>query len=513
MQPKSPSILILFSTFIIFGMAGCTPGTPTEGDAPKLFAGKTVRVACPDGPAASVVSTYKRTWENREGATVEVLRYDAAAAPQSVGAADAWVLAPAAMPQRAAADELLPLPQSIVGPDSSFGWTDLLPIYKDHLVLWKHTLRPEPLALPLLGESPLCLYRIDYFSEAARAAAFEKKYGRKIAPPVTWEDFADLAEHFRDTADANANKTKTKTSLPALAASDALLDREFFSIAACYARREMSPDEATRPDRNSQLFSFQYDFETGAPRIGTPGFVHALNIMKRLQACRPKGRVTNIADAFRDGSACLGIADMGVLTTLQKDTHLRDKIGIWRIPGGSRWFDYSSGKAVLTPAGNHVPYLGSKGWLAAVPKTSKEPDAAFSLLADLGGRERGNQIMVDPTWGGNPTRREHLERTRWEGFELEPGQLKALKESLRHTLQHPAMMNPAVRLRTITEAGHEAALLNELRKFLDSGAEDAAKVLSAVNTRWEELDRELEGRSAADDYRLSVGLLPKSTKQ
>ena len=509
MQPKSPALLFLFSTFLTWAVTGCTPGQPSDGETPKRFAGKTIRVACPSGRASAVVRTYSRTWANREGAKVEVLSYEPSARPESVGVVDAWILSPASLSRRAAADELMPVPLSITGPDSSFGWMDLLSIYKDHLVLWKHTNRPEPVALPLLGESPLCIYRVDYFAAAERSAGFKEKYGRKAAPPATWEEFADLAEYFRDTAKAAA--AKAKTSLPPLPAGDALLDREFFTIAACYARRAMAPDEPPRNDQSAQLFSFQYDHETGALRLTANGFKYALNLMKRLQDCRPKGEIANIADAFRDGSAALGLADVNVVAALQKEAVLHDKIGIWRMPGGGRYFDYVTGAEVMTPSGNRVPYLGSGGWLATVPRVSKEADAAFSLFADLCGRERSKDIMQDPLWGGGPTRRDHLDRSRWDAFELEAGQTKALKDALRQTLQHPAMENPAVPLRTITEATHEAALWNEVRQFLTKGG-DAGKTLTAVEARWLELDHELEGRSALNDYRLSVGLLPKSLK-
>jgi multiple sugar transport system substrate-binding protein len=509
MQPKSSAMLFLFSSFLTWAVAGCTPGQPSENESPKLLAGKTVRVACPSGPSAAVVRTYSRAWANREGVNVEVLTYDPSARLESVGIADVWVVPPAALSRRAAADELLPVPTTITGPDSSFGWTDLLPIYKDHLLLWRHTNRPNPVAVPLMGESPLCIYRADLFADAARAAVFEKKFGRKLAAPVSWEEFADLAEHFRDTA--RVAPGKTKTSLPPLPTGDAILDREFFTIAACYARRGMSRDEQPRNDRDAQLFSFQYDHETGAPRLATPGFIYALNLMNRLQDCRPKGVTTNIAEAFRDDGAVLALADMSVVAALQKEPTLRDKIGIWRMPGGGRWFEYAQGTEVLSPSGNRVPYLGSGGLLAAVPRVAKEPDAAFSLLEDLCGRERSSQIVIDPLWGGGPTRREHLERSRWDAFGLEPAQTKALKDALRQTMLYPALPNPAVRLRTITEGTHETVLLNELRQFLTKGG-DAAKVMATVSARWVELDREFEGGSALDDYRLSVGLLPKQLK-
>lgn len=499
MQPKRPATFILFSALLTCLVAGCTPPPPV-GIAPgQPLAGKTVRVACPQGPSAGVVRTYSKAWQSKEDAKVEVVGYDIASGPEHVKA-DVWVLPPAGMPQRAAAGLLQKLPDSIIAQESTFGWMDLLPIYREKLLRWNRAVS----AVPLTGESPICVYRADFVADAARGLAFQKKYNRPLAPPRTWEEFADLAEFFRDTAPGGA-----KPSLPPLPADDAALDREFFTIAACYVRRPVPADNRARDDNLDQLFSFQYDHRTGKPRLATPGFVYALELLKRLQKCRPSGTADSPVDAFRDDNAALALADVSLLTTLQKTHGMADKLGVCRMPGGSRWFEYTSGKAVPVsdPAGNRIPYLGSGGWLAAVPLGAAEPQAAFSLLADLAGRERSGQILIDPIFGGGPTRRDHLERTRWDSFGLEPERTRTLKDALRQTLEHSGMQNPAVCLRTSTAATHEAVLLKELRAFLKADGGDAAKTLAKVAACWEEMDKERGLEAARDDYRYSVGLL------
>jgi multiple sugar transport system substrate-binding protein len=496
MQPKRSARPILFSALLVCTVAGCTPPAPSEGGAAQPLRGKALRVACPAGPAAAVARTYSVPWSNRESAAVEVVEYDTGG-PESVKSADVWVLAPWVLPNKAAAGLLRPLPPTLIGPE--FGWMDLLPIYRERLLIWQGT----RCALPLMGEAPLCIYRADFLADPARAEAFRKKFGRKPAPPATWDEFADLAEHFRDTAPGGL-----APSLPPLPADDAALDREFFTIAACYARRAMPPDEAAREDKQHQLFSFAYDHKTGKPRLNTPGFVYALNLMKRLQKCRPAGTAASPAEAFRGGQAALGLADLGVLAGLQKLRPTADKAAVCRMPGGSRWFEYDTGKEVPALQGNRVPYLGAGGWLAAVTLGSTEPDAAFSLLADLAGRERGGHIVLDSLWGAGPTRREQLDRTRWDALGLEPERTRQLKDALRQTLEHPTVQNPAVRLRTTTEAAHAAALWKQVRAFLTGDGTDAKKALDAVVASWEAMDREREGTAALDDYRVSVGLLP-----
>jgi multiple sugar transport system substrate-binding protein len=417
-------------------------------------------------------------------------------------------MSPSEMPRLAAAGLLRPLPAAIKAPASNFGWADLLPIYQARLLIWDRV----PYALPILGESPLCIYRTDLFADGARAAAFEKKHGRKLAPPNTWEDFAELAEFFHDTAAGGP-----APSLPPLPAGDAGLDRAFFTIAACYARRAMPEDktqrEEKRADKPDQLFSFQYDHRTGKPRLTTPGFVYALNLMKRLQKCRPVSAVNfSTTNAFQEGHIALALADVSLLSTLQHTPATADKVGVFRMPGGGRWFEYASGEAVPAPEGNAVPYLGNGGWLAAVPLGAPEPDAGFGLITDLAGRERSSQIVIDPQWGGGPIRRDHLDRTRWDAFGLDPARTKDLKDALRQTLLHPLVQNPAVALRTTAATTHQVALLKEVRAFLTTEGGDAAKALAAAAARWEEMDKAREGDAARDDYRISVGLLPLPAK-
>jgi ABC-type glycerol-3-phosphate transport system substrate-binding protein len=239
-----------------------------------------------------------------------------------------------------------------------------------------------------------------------------------------------------------------------------------------------------------------------------------LNLMKRLQKCRPAGSSGDPEQAFRDGKVALGLTDVRTLTELQRMPKLADKWGVCRMPGGERWFDYTSGNPVSSPAGNRVPYLGSSGWLAAVPLGAAESDAAFSLLTDLAGKDRSGQIAFDPypMWGGGPTRVGHVDRSRWDAFGLDAERTKSLKDAIKQTVLHPAVQNPAVRLRMSDEAPHEAALLKEVRAFLAGDGGDAAQALTAAAKQWEQLDAAREGTAALEDYRLSVGLLPQMLK-
>jgi multiple sugar transport system substrate-binding protein len=498
MQPKSPLTRRLFAPLLVAAAAGCS-GRPAGVEGPQPFRDKVVRVACPGSPAAAVVQAYAKAWASREGARVEVVAYDPAAGPDAGTPADAWVVPPAVLPRLAAAGLLRPVPKALAQPDNPFGWSDLLPLYRERLLVWDRT----AYALPLLGESAVCCYRADWLADPARREAFERKYKRPPAPPATWEEFADLAEFFRDARPGGPGP-----SLPPLPAADAALGREFFAVAACYARRAVREDEPPRGDQDDQLFSFHYDHRTGRPRVDTPGFVHALRLLQRLQACRPKEAGAGPAAAFRDGKAGLCLTDAAHVSDFQKAPALRDQFGVCAPPGGAVYFDYALGKEQSAPQPNRVPYLGSAGCLAAVPQAAAEPDAAASLLADLSGRDRSAQILVDPRHGGGATRRSHFEHTRWDAFGLDPERTRDLKELLRQAVAHPGLKNPAVRLRTPDEAAHEAALVGGVRAALAGGADPAAALAGVVN-RWDELDRAKGVAAHLAAYRISLGLLPQ----
>jgi ABC-type glycerol-3-phosphate transport system substrate-binding protein len=232
-------------------------------------------------------------------------------------------------------------------------------------------------------------------------------------------------------------------------------------------------------------------------------------MLQRLQACRLAGSSATPEDAFRDGQAMLCLTDASWVVSFQKSPALRNKFGICPIPGGASYFDYRTGqKTPAPPEGNRLPYLGSRGRLAVVSRESPHATAAFALLAELSGPEVSGQIACDPLTGGGPLREEHLNRERWDAYDLDHARTDALREALKQALQHRSIKNPVLCLRIPDQAAHRDALVAELRPAL-TDKRDAVQALTAVRQRWLELDRAqgLEAHKTA--YRLSLGLLAR----
>ncbi len=256
------------------------------------------------------------------------------------------------------------------------------------------------------------------------------------------------------------------------------------------------------------MFSFHYDLKTGQPRLAEPGFVHALKLLQRLEKCRPAEPADHPEEAFRDGRAALCLADAPGLKVFQKTPALRDKVGLCRVPGGDRYFDFEKGVPHATPEGNPVPYLGGAGWLAVVPCAGEHPAAAFDMLAELSGPKTSNQIFLGEVGAGGPVRIDQIDRQRWDAFDLDETQALKLPAVLRDSLLHRSLKNPVLCLRIPDQESHRAILVKEVRAALLKGT-DAEKALRNVAEAWSKLDRERGLEAHQADYRRSLGLLAK----
>ena len=169
-------------------------------------------------------------------------------------------------------------------------------------------------------------------------------------------------------------------------------------------RRALSEGEWQRqrpPD--DEVFAFHYDWTTGQPRVETPGFLHALSLLQRLQKFRvPPGQPPG---KFSAGRAVLCIASPAWIGRFQEaGSPVAGKFAFCRVPGSGQFFDYRTGKATPVPGNQFVPYLGASGWLGVVSQSAGHPEAAFDLLAHLSDPETSRKVVVEPAWGGGAFR-------------------------------------------------------------------------------------------------------------
>ncbi|HEY7310106.1 MAG TPA: extracellular solute-binding protein [Gemmataceae bacterium] len=484
-------------------IAGCQRTPPSLSVPTPPHQGIELRVACPTEATAALLRERGQPWALRQGVKLVLVRPDSARTAElpDAASADVWIIPPSDLPRWAADGRLAAVPDKYTTRESPYAWPDVLPLYREQLIVWEDA----PRGLPLIGESPVCCYRTDLLEAPAHQTALSKLLGGKPTAPVTWEQFAQLAEYFRE----HGADGRPGPSLPPLPRDDAELDRLFYTIAAAFARRAVAAGEPRRAGHQDDVFSFHYDLKTGEPRISAPGFVHALKLLKRLQPCRPAEPAERPEEAFRAGRAALCLSDAPWVKTFQETPDLHDKVGVCPVPGGDRYFEFDSGKAHPAPEGNRVPYLGGAGWLAVVPRASPHADAAFDLLAELSGPETSKQVFLSATRFGGPLRGEQLYRHRWDSFDLPETQTLQLQKALQEALLHRGLKNPALCLRTPRQAAHRAALVKEVRAALRQDT-DAEKALQNVAEAWKKLDREQGVEKHRADYRRSLGLLARN---
>ena len=462
-RPGPRAVTAVAVAALAAGAAGCG-GAPEEtrrpaaADAP--FAGIALAVRCPDPRLAGVLAPLAKTWAARTGAAVEVT-----AGPMAPGdPADVGVVPFADLGAWADRGELVPVPAAVKDPAHPYQWTGVPAAYRgEPFAGWGG----QPFGLPLAGDGLVVAFRADRLADPPTRDAFQAMYGRPLAAPATWEDLADAAAFFAD-------RDKTP-SLPPLAADPGRLVRLHAQIAACYDRAAQGDAAPAGADpRGVESLAFQFRLADGRPRLDAPAFVRAAGWfadLKKSGAMPPDGPADPVA-ALAAGRAVFAVLTFDDVARLNGGTGRVDgRYGIAPAPGTRGYFDPKTGQFVAA-AGNYVPHLAG-GWLGVVRARSAHPEAAFDLLADLGGPARSVEVLAATGYG--PFRDAHFDRERllaWYGYGFDDGRTKALQDAAR-SFVGKAVRNPTFGLRTPDQAALTAALAAELERVAAGDASPA----------------------------------------
>ncbi len=508
MQPNYWSgrsiFLILAPICVMAGLlTGCSQSS-TPAPAPKPFPDATIRVASPVDPVArALLNRQGRLWEERSGGHVELVNEDAPCdvhifRPQDTGK----------IVGRLASIDLTPG----LGKDV-YEYSRILPLEIEHNMVWAGNF----VSVPLLGESLFCVYRADLLEsprhKAALTARFQTKFKRPLAAtgPVTWQQLAEIANYFANEQNWNdgENASIPRASLPPLSSSADGFDLEFNAVAASFARRAINQEKAaTLKDREkiARFFNYQFDGERGAAAIANPGFESAMTFLEQLQTFRPKGLAERPIDVFKAGKAVAALASLADLASLQDAASpVRDKFGVWRVPGSDVAFDSATGKvaSVADANGNLVPYYGHGGWMAGIDTSSSNNQSARDLILFLSSPEVSQEVVCGTQWAGGPTRLSHLEnRTFWFNYGLSPERTNQLVNALEG-YYHPTTLNPAYRLSIAAERQYMQVFAEKIRPAIEEG-KPAAAALQETAKAWDSLAPNRAARLT--EYRQSLGL-------
>ncbi len=470
---RAPIVLLALALIV-----GCENAQPNAGSS-RPFEGVTLTLRCSDPVFASAVSPIVKAWEARSGAKVTLRREPMALNDDS----DLAVIPAGALGEWAEAGQLASVPVELKRTDNPFQWFTLLPIYSERMVEWGG----QTLAVPLTGDGSVVVYRTDRFADKSTQAEYQKQFPRELAAPATWDEFADIAAFFA--------RRDQKPSLPPLPTDPNRLFDLFSRVAASADRRAMADTDVARlAGRDRDALAYQFSIITGEPRLNAFGFRKSAEWLHRLWSAKalpaPKaGASDDPAAALAEGRAVLALLSLDQLAHLPRENGaVPARFAIAGVPGAREFFDGATGKPATAPATspNYIPYF-STARLGVVRSRCTNAQAAFDLLADLGGPTRAAEFIATPGLGAGPTRSAHLDRDRltlWLGYGFDPSRSQALQNAMRHYVAI-SVKNPTVELRGPDRAKLVKSAAGSLRAI--GSGEKPEEALSRAGAEWRAL--------------------------
>lgn len=430
-HPRRSAELRSFCGLIVLFLTGCSGASGTSQTArnPGEFQEVHLTFACPDVRLRGLLEPMTRVWTHRTGAVVTIVPD----AMNSEDATDLAIIPYHALGEWAERDQLLPIPATMREPGHPFQFSSVLEVYRSETYAgWGSQL----LGLPIAVEGSALVYRADRFNEPAVQMDYQRRFGRRLAAPASWEEFANIARFFSDR--------DGRPSLPRVSGEPAQLELLFLRVASCFDRSMQAGEGFGSPD--SIAFFFRLD--SGKARVQTAGFVEAARWLRDLQVnkCFPNDGATDAPASLNDGRAVLGIVSLADIMELDREHRRIGRYGFAPIPGSKAAVNPATGALTPTPL-NSVPFF-TGGHLGVVRRGCKHPGAAFALLAELAGPARSQEIIAAGGYG--PTRESHLESDRlplWLGYGLDPEGTRLLQNVMRANLGK-SVRNPAFGLRT-----------------------------------------------------------------
>jgi multiple sugar transport system substrate-binding protein len=172
-------------------------------EAAKQYAGTTLNITWEAGlQALDPLNFSGPRWEELTGIKINVIEVPIAELftktlaehRARTGSYDLLNVVPAWIPDLAEAGVLEPLDEYIDKHGYREGLEDILPVYRDNQMSYQGTVY----GLPDDGDIIIMYYRRDLFEDPEHQQAFQEQYGRELAPPETWEEFAEVGRYFTE---------------------------------------------------------------------------------------------------------------------------------------------------------------------------------------------------------------------------------------------------------------------------------------------------------------------------
>jgi len=464
----------------------------------KPFAGQRVVVVTQTGEAiGGPVLTLGPEWTEMSGAEVELQTFAfgelfekiATALSTGTGKFDVLIYAANWAGDYMGPGYLEPISEEILAKIEA---DDVIPLYRDRLTTWGGV----PYALPYDGDAHMLYYRKDLLDNPEYQAEFEEQFGYPLAEPLTWTQYANIAEFFNGREVETGGATAPIFGALEAQRRDAQSYWVYLSRAAGYGKIPGNP-------------CFFFSCEDMTPQVNNPGWVRALeeyrDIINFGDPDMINYDVTDTRNFFPTGGGVLNIdwGDVGTISIDPERSLVVNQVGFAPLPGGDQYWDYTTGEWVTPESGaNTAPFIAFGGWIISVAADSDVKEAALDFAAFLASKEVVNELAVTGGTGINPSRFSQLENTAaWveAGFDEESAAdyLGAILDSINHP-------NAVVDLRITGSSEYLSTLDAAIARVL-AGEVDAQTAMDELAATWNEITDRLGRDNQLAQYKAAVG--------
>ena len=462
----------------------------------QRFAGIELAIGVQNADAiGSPAKAHAETWEAKTGGSTRILQSDFSelfvdymTSLQADEAAYDVLLFPSAW----AADFYPYLSEMPLSMRDSEAFDDIHPIYRDRLMTWDG----KWIAATVDGDLFNGYYRKDLFEDQRNRIDFRNRYDYELFPPDTWAQYRDIAEFFTGRSQPSGEP------LYGTAEAFARGGQQFWTL---FSR---SSAYTNHPDHPGAQF---FDPDTMRAQINNPGWLRAVEEYKGILAFSPPNAldcgIVEARQAFIRGRTAMAL-DWGDTAQLAADpqrSSISDKVGYFILPGSEEVWNGRLWQWDKMDSVHKAPFLAFGGWIAGVPKNSRNPEAAWDYIQWFSNPENSLRDVVTSGTGINPYRFTHF--TNIDAW-TEAFTLAAASEYLDVVRGSLDSAHVALDLRLPGFYRYSEALEEELTAILH-GETAAKKGLDRVAAAWEQITKDLGRDRQQAVYRTAMGL-PKT---
>jgi multiple sugar transport system substrate-binding protein len=356
---------------------------------------------------------------------------------------------------------------------------DILPPFRDPFMKWNGT----TFGVTCDGDIYVLYFRKDLFDHPEEQARFKQKYGYELAPPRTWDQYVQIATFF--------------TRKPGAFLGDTVLEEPFYGTVEWWQPPVNFFGWAAR---FGSLGGMYFDGDMN-PQINSEIGVKALRLyLAALPGMGPDAVNYDYAAFRRDlfeGHAAMAITWSTDIRSAQLpgDSLVVGKLGVASLPGTE-----------LPDGTLRVAAPIAYGKVLAIPKASRNREAAFQVIRHMTSPDVSLRWISDPGSGLDPYRYSHIERLdewvlQWNGMDQ---YADGLVQNMAHAFPELTLPGASDYMQTAAEQFQRAA----------RGEISPQEAADNATAMWNDLTANLGRDRQASFWRMTVeswkqaGLLP-----